>query len=107
LDLAPLTNPATGCVRPPGAPHRAGGASEVIAGSVGALTAPTGTLAQVRAAAEHVARLVEAAEPAHVPTARPPLPVDQPQPRHLPAPRRTLPRPPPATPPVDTDHGQV
>ena len=29
LDLAPLTNPATGCVRPPGAPHRAGGASEV------------------------------------------------------------------------------
>lgn len=92
LDLAPLTNPATGCVRPPGAPHRAGGASEVIAGSVGALTAPTGTLAQVRAAAEHVARLVEAAEPAHVPTARRPLPVDKHQHRYLPGPRRPLPR---------------
>lgn len=27
LDPTPLTNPATGCVRPPGAPHRLGGAS--------------------------------------------------------------------------------
>ncbi|MFI6541431.1 hypothetical protein ACIBHY_53890 [Nonomuraea sp. NPDC050547] len=27
LDKSPLTNPATGCVRPPGAPHRAGGYS--------------------------------------------------------------------------------
>ena len=27
LDLGPLTNPRTGCVRAPGAPHRAGGAS--------------------------------------------------------------------------------
>ncbi|WP_157254837.1 hypothetical protein [Nonomuraea typhae] len=27
LDKSPLTNPATGCLRPPGAPHRAGGIS--------------------------------------------------------------------------------
>ncbi|WP_422117843.1 hypothetical protein [Brachybacterium sp. UNK5269] len=92
LDLAPLTNPATGCVRPPGTPHRAGGASEVITGSVGALTAPTGTPAQVRAAAEHVAQLVEDTEPVHVPTARRPLPVDKHQHRYLPGPRRPLPR---------------
>jgi hypothetical protein len=25
LDISPLSNPKTGCVRPPGAPHRAGG----------------------------------------------------------------------------------
>ncbi|MGO1200053.1 MAG: hypothetical protein ACTMKY_09185 [Dermabacteraceae bacterium] len=92
LDLSPMTNPAAGCVRPPGAPHRAGGVSEVITGSVGALTAPTGTAAQVRAAAEHVAQLVEAAEPAHVPTARRPLPVDKHQHRYLAGPRRPLPR---------------
>ena len=92
LDLSPLTNPAAGCVRPPGAPHRAGGVSEVITGSVGALTAPTGTVAQVHAAAEHVAHLVEAAEPEHVPTARRPLPVDKHQHRYLAGPRLPLPR---------------
>lgn len=92
LDLAPLTNAAAGCVRPPGAPHRAGGVSTVIAGSVGALTAPTGTAAQVRAAAEHVAQLIEDAEPAHSSTADRPLPVDKHQHRYIPGPRRPLPR---------------
>jgi hypothetical protein len=37
LDIAPLCNPATGCVRPPGAPHRLGGRSTVVAGDVGCL----------------------------------------------------------------------
>ena len=32
LDVAPLVNPASGCVRPPGAPHRLGGHSQPIAG---------------------------------------------------------------------------
>ncbi len=36
----PLTNPATGCVRPPGAPHRLGGVS-VAQGPLTALTART------------------------------------------------------------------
>ena len=38
LDTAPLLNPATGCVRPPGAPHRLGGASRPLAGTLAALT---------------------------------------------------------------------
>lgn len=37
LDPTPLTNPATGCVRPPGAPHRMGGVS-LAQGSLSALT---------------------------------------------------------------------
>ncbi|UEJ84617.1 hypothetical protein Bra3105_18470 (plasmid) [Brachybacterium halotolerans subsp. kimchii] len=92
LDLSPLTNAAAGCVRPPGTPHRAGGASEVIAGSVAALLHPTGTTAHVRAALENVAQLVEDAEPTHVPDARRPLPVDAHRHRYLPGPRRPLPR---------------
>ncbi|MFC7650407.1 hypothetical protein ACFQX6_66265 [Streptosporangium lutulentum] len=31
LDISPLTNPKTGCVRPPGAPHRHGGMSVPLA----------------------------------------------------------------------------
>lgn len=34
LDIAPLTNPQTGCLRPPGAPHRFGGASSVLSGDL-------------------------------------------------------------------------
>ena len=30
LDITPLTNPASGCLRPPGAPHRAGGQSTPV-----------------------------------------------------------------------------
>jgi len=52
LDIAPLVNPVTGCVRPPGAPHRAGGNSTVLTGDLSALTVPTVTAADV-------ARLVE------------------------------------------------
>ncbi len=47
LDIAPLANPVTGCVRPPGAPHRAGGSSTVLAGDPAALAAPTVTAAEV------------------------------------------------------------
>jgi len=52
LDIAPLSNPVTGCVRPPGAPHRAGGSSTVLTGDPAALAAPT-------VAAADVTRLVE------------------------------------------------
>ncbi len=58
LDVAPLVNPTSGCVRPPGAPHRLGGVSQVIAGSLRALTDATVTTDQVHALmgriAEHV-----------------------------------------------------
>jgi len=47
LDIAPLANPVTGCVRPPGSPHRAGGSSTVLAGDPAALAAPTVTAADV------------------------------------------------------------
>src|SRR5699024_6117741 len=39
LDVAPLTNKDTGCVRPPGAPHRFGSPSTVVAGDVASLLA--------------------------------------------------------------------
>lgn len=48
-DITPLSNPATGCVRPPGAPHASGGVSEVIAGELSSLMDPRVTRAQVRA----------------------------------------------------------
>ena len=49
LDIAPLTNPTTGCLRPPGAPHRLTGRSEPLTGPLAALTAPRAGVAQVRA----------------------------------------------------------
>jgi len=43
LDISPLTNASTGCLRPPGAPHRFGGGSAVLSGSDSVLLAPTTT----------------------------------------------------------------
>ncbi len=91
LDLAPLANPVTGCVRPPGAPHRHGGTSTVLSGDLTTLTSPTVT-------ATDVARLVDQlAADGHRPD-RPvpvdlatPLPVDTVGRLYLPGPRRGLP----------------
>ena len=58
LDLSPINNAATGCVRPPGAPHRHGGHSVVIDGELDSLTQPSGTEAAVIAAVERLAQLV-------------------------------------------------
>lgn len=58
LDLAPISNPATGCVRPPLSPHRNGGYSTVLRGDLSALTAPTGTEVHVHALIELLAREV-------------------------------------------------
>ncbi|MGW9114531.1 hypothetical protein [Microbacterium sp. NPDC055683] len=91
LDLSPLSNPATGCVRPPGAPHRAGGRSTILSGELRALTQPKGTAAQVHALAERLARLVDDAEPAHAHDPRKPLPLDEHSRLFLPGPRRELP----------------
>lgn len=49
LDVAPLTNPGTGCLRPPGAPHRLAGHSQILTGSVAALTRPTAGVTHIRA----------------------------------------------------------
>lgn len=69
LDASPLSNPATGAVRPPGAPHRRGGASTVIAGDIAVLTQPTVTRDDVR-------RVVEELEASQTP-----LPASAPVPR--------------------------
>ena len=37
LDKSPLSNPDTGCVRPPGAPHRHGGVSSIARGTIATL----------------------------------------------------------------------
>lgn len=91
LDIAPLSNPATGCVRPPGAPHRAGGRSTVIVGDLTALTAPAGTAAQVRRLTEILARLVNDAARPYRPDTGVPIPVDGHGRLYLPGPRRELP----------------
>ncbi|WP_156322597.1 hypothetical protein [Leucobacter musarum] len=60
LDLSPVTNKGYGCARPPGAPHRHGGRSMILTGSLNDLTHPTGTVTQVTAVAEHIAPLAAA-----------------------------------------------
>lgn len=57
LDFGLLLNPRTGCLRPPGAPHRRGTESVVVAGDVADLTDPAR-----RAPAARVLRLVDLAE---------------------------------------------
>ncbi len=91
LDLAPLTNAVTGCVRPPGAPHRAGGRSAVLSGVLDVLTNPTGTAEQVRRLVEALVQLVDDAEPAHDLDPHRPLPLDEHARLYLPGPRRELP----------------
>lgn len=91
LDIAPLMNPATGCVRPPGAPHRAGGHSTPISGDTAVLAAPTGTAASVVLVVERLAGLIDDA--GHSPTVDPrkPLPLDKHARLYLPGPRQELP----------------
>lgn len=91
LDIAPLANPATGCVRPPGAPHRTGDRSTVLTGDIATLTNPSGTAAQVRLLTEALARLVNQAEPTHQPSPGTPIPVDEHGRLYLPGPKRDLP----------------
>lgn len=89
LDIAPLTNPATGCVRPPGAPHRHGGVSEVLSGQIQHLLTPVATGEQVR---ELVQQLAAETTTTTAPASSPgPLPVDEHGRLHLPGPRRALP----------------
>ena len=61
LDIAPLANPATGCLRPPLSPHRDGGVSVVLAGDLATLTTPSTSPGQVGALHAALAALVEPA----------------------------------------------
>lgn len=75
LDLSPLSNPRSGCVRPPGAPHRVSGTSRVIGGNEVELVMRKTTRAQIEALEEIL-------------TAQIPNDVLYPEPQHLP-PRMT------------------
>ena len=92
LDIAPLRNSATGCVRPPGAPHRDGGYSEVLTGDVDCLLKPTTSRAAIErlalALAAHITggASAETASPAGA-TVR----VDERGHPYLPGTRRPLP----------------
>ncbi len=89
LDIAPLTNPATGCVRPPGSPHRHGGASTVLTGLLDTLTYPTATADQVRSLVEGLAGELTRPDTSQSPTG--PLPVDEHGRVYLAGARRALP----------------
>jgi hypothetical protein len=91
LDLSPLSNPVTGCARPPGAPHRAGGRSTVLRGDLVSLTHPSGTATAVYALVEQLAGLIEDSEPATTIAPSKPLPLDEHGRLHLRGPRRALP----------------
>jgi len=91
LDLAPLSNPVTGCVRPPGAPHRHGGTSTVLSGDLITLTSPTVTATDVARLVDQLAadgHRPDRADPVDLTT---PLPVDAAGRLYLPGPRRELP----------------
>ncbi|MGE3449635.1 MAG: hypothetical protein AB7H92_18865 [Microbacteriaceae bacterium] len=47
LDKSPLNNPDTGCVRPPGAPHRHGGTSTIASGTIATLQRANTTVNQL------------------------------------------------------------
>lgn len=89
LDKSQLTNPATGCLRPPLSPHRMGGFSEIRHGFEGTLVSPTTTRDQI---AELIVALSREAGAAYVvDTTREPLHAltDGPVPR-LDVPKRPL-----------------
>lgn len=88
LDVAPLVNPTSGCVRPPGSPHRLGGRSRVIAGSAAVLTDPAVTTDQVHALMVRLAAFVQPSTPAQAGRRRPVAEVDGLP--FLPGPKRAL-----------------
>lgn len=94
LDLSPW-NTTRGCVRPPGSPHRAGGASTVIRGTLDVLTHPSTSPDQFAAlvdAAAAAAAVVRSAEPDNVtPIGGRTVAVDADGHRYLPGAHRDLP----------------
>src|SRR4051794_39442301 len=64
LDTAPLRTPRTGCLRPPGAPHRLTGAASILAGDPAVLIAP-------RAGRPQLQRLLDLLGPAPAGGVRP------------------------------------
>ncbi len=88
LDTAPLLNPYTGCLRPPGAPHRTSGTSQVLDGDLTVLTAPTITAAAFTAWIDRLPTPKPASRPADNPAAE--IKVDAQGHPYLPGRRRAL-----------------
>ncbi|HEY5117000.1 MAG TPA: hypothetical protein VIJ00_15875, partial [Nakamurella sp.] len=89
LDTAPLLNTRTGALRPPGAPHRSGGTSQVIAGDIRTLLHPTAGTSQVLTLAGLIAH--DQAIGAAADTAAPSIGTDEHGHPYLPGERRPLP----------------
>lgn len=62
LDIAPLTNAATGGVRPPGSPHRHGGHSTILYGDVDTLIHPSSTTEAIHRLLSELDQLAPPAE---------------------------------------------
>lgn len=91
LDIAPLSNAAAGCVRPPGAPHRNGRVSTVLTGSLDALRRPSTTAAALADLVGSLSALITDAEPRDTPSLSGPLPLDSHSRLYLPGPQKPLP----------------
>lgn len=92
LDKAPLSNPATGCVRPPFTPHRNGGGSTPILGAIDTLRQASVTAEQITHLASAIAdRVADGDRDAPVDAHRP-LPIDKHGRVYLPGSRRPLPQ---------------
>jgi len=90
IDLSPW-RPVRGCVRPPGSPHRAGGTSTVIRGSLDVLTAPTTSPDQFAAFVDAVTAAVDLSSTPASPALVGAVAVDVDGHRYLPGTRRELP----------------
>jgi hypothetical protein len=92
LDKAPLSNPVTGCVRPPYSPHRDGGVSLPILGALDAITTAAVTPAHIDQLLVAVDELVAERTPEPLPDPHRPLPIDKHGRIYLPGSRRALPQ---------------
>lgn len=91
LDRTPLTNPATGCVRPPGAPHRAGGRSEILAGDEDDLVWGTTAPFQIVDLIDYLNSMTSQHTPDALKQPTGPLPVDDDGHTYISGARRPLP----------------
>lgn len=60
LDITPLTNPSTGALRPPGAPHRSGGRSRLLTSDLTSFLAAAASAPQLQTLTEIVAAALPA-----------------------------------------------
>ncbi|WP_345482110.1 hypothetical protein [Amnibacterium soli] len=91
LDIAPLRNSATGCVRPPGTPHRDGGWSQVLSGDLNCLLHPMIGRKEIEALVRALATRITGEAPPADSAAQSKVCVDAQGHPYLPGTRRPLP----------------